>query len=109
MAKWKMGNAGLSASIQYESGQLTGESFWRLEQDEKPFIEQAKREREMKWNNNNSQMRKFATIPEIVAIEIKEKWGIDLHEPNFFKDVDKKAKFFQIVREEYPHLVVHKD
>jgi len=36
---------------------------------------------------------------------IKEKYGIDLHDPTFMHDIDKKAKFKQILTTEYPHLM----
>ena len=108
MAKWKLNQAGLKAGFQYDSGSATGESFWRLEQDEKPFLEQAKREREEGTKANVMGAKKFATIPEIVAIELNSKWGIDIHAPDFLHDDDKKAKFFTIIQTEYPHLVVNK-
>ena len=109
MAKWKLNQSGLQAGFEYDSGAATGESTWKLYQDEKPFLEQAKMERELGSKKNDKNYRKFATIPEIVAIEINQKYGIDLHAPDFFADVDKKAKFFQIIRQDYPHLVVNKD
>ena len=108
MAKWKINQAGLQAGFEYESGQATGESSWRLYQDERPFLEQAKREREAGTKSTHMNHKKFATIPEIVAIEIKEKYGIDLHSLTFMDDVDAKAKFFTIIQQDYPHLVVNK-
>ena len=109
MARWKLNQAGLQGSFEYDAGAKTGESIWRFEQDEKPFLEQAKRDREAGTKDTNSGYRKFATIPEIVAIEINAKYGIDVHDPTFFADIDKKAKFFTIIRTEYPHLVVNND
>ncbi len=49
--------------------------------------------------------RKMATIPDIVAIKIKEEHGIDLHDSTFMHDIDKKAKFKKILMSEYPHLM----
>ena len=109
MAKWNMNYGGLKGGIEYDSGARVGESFFRFEQDEKPFLEQAKRDREKGLLKTENNMRKFATIPEIVAIEIKNKYGVDLHGDGFMHDIDAKAKFFQIVRQDYPHLVVNKD
>lgn len=111
MAKWKFGNqqAGAKATFEYESGSSTGESTWSFEQDERPFLEQAKIDRERGTLDNNSSMRKFATIPEIVAIEIKDKYGVDLHHPDFMQDIDQKAKFFSIIRSDYSYLVVNND
>ena len=107
MAKWRVNQAGLIGEFEYEAGAGKGESTLKYYQDERPFIEQAKRDREATQKENNSKMRKFATIPEIVAIEIKTHYGIDIHAPDFMADVDKKAKFFQIIRQEYPYLVVN--
>ena len=106
MAKWKLNQAGLGAEFLYDGGK--GDSFWRIQQDEKPFLEQAKRDREAQQKENNSKIRKFATIPEIVAIEINEKYGLNLHEERFLMDEDKKARFFAIMQSDYPHLIVNK-
>ena len=109
MAKWKLNNqaTGTKATFQYDSGTMHGDSAWSFEQDEKPFIEQAKRDREASQLENNSGMKKFATIPDLVAMEINYNYGIDLHDPTFMQDDDKKAKFFQIIRQDYPFLVVN--
>ena len=107
MAKWKLNQAGLQAGFEYDSGSATGDSYWKLYQDERPFLEQAKRDREQTQKSNSMGAKKFATIPEIVAIELNTKWGIDIHAPDFLHDDDKKAKFFQIIQTEYPHLVVN--
>ena len=108
MAKWKLNQSGLTGGFEYDSGSATGDSFWKFHQDEKPFLEQAKRDREATQKTNAMGMKKFATIPEIVAIEVNYKYGLDIHDPNFFHDDDKKAKFFTIIQTEYPHLVVNK-
>ena len=107
MAKWKINQAGLKGGFEYDAGQATGESFYQFEQDEKPFLEQAKEDRERGTKKNELGAKKFATIPEIVAIELNVKWGIDIHAPDFLHDDDKKAKFFTIIHQEYPHLVVN--
>ena len=107
MAKWKLNQAGLQAGIEYDSGAAHGDSFWKIYQDEKPFLEQAKRDREEGSKANALGAKKFATIPEIVAIEINNKYGIDIHAPDFLHDDDKKAKFFAIMQSEYSHLVVN--
>ena len=106
MAKWKLNQSGLQAGIEYEGA--AGESTWQLYQDERPFIEQAKRDREAGTKKTHMNHKKFASIPEIVAIELKEKWGIDIHSLTFMDDQDMKAKFFLIIQQEYPHLVVNK-
>jgi len=49
----------------------------------------------------------MATIPDIVAIKIKEDWGIDLHDQTFMQDTDKMAKLKIILKQEYPHLLIN--
>ena len=107
MAKWKINQAGLKSGFEYDSGTFIGESSWRLEQDERPFLQQAKEDREAGTKNNILGAKKFATIPEIVAIEINYKYGIDIHAPDIFHDKDKMKKFKAIIAADYPHLIVN--
>ena len=92
---------GMSMSLQYDDEKTVGQFY----QDEKPFLEQAKIDREMKTKDNALGAKKFATIPDIVAIEILEKYGIDLHAPETMADRDKMKKFKYIIRTEYPYLL----
>ena len=55
--------------------------------------------------DNKLGAKKFATIPDIVAIEINEKYGIDLHDPATGSDKDKMTRFKYIVRTQYPYLL----
>ena len=109
MAKWKNVSSGtggtLKGSIEYEGA--TGESMWQITQDEKPFLDQAKLDREAGTKNTHMGHRKFATIPDIVALEIREKYGIDIHDPLIMHDKDKMKRFKYIVMTEYKHLVVN--
>ena len=106
MARWKVtpgtANNSMTGQIEYD-GTYKGESTWQIYQDEKPFLEQAKLDREREQNADG--YKKFATIPDIVAIDIKEKYGIDIHAPDTMQDKDKMAKFMLIVRQEYPYLL----
>ena len=108
MAKWtvipKTVNNSLVGHIEYDGG-IKGESRWQIYQDEKPFLEQAKQDREATKKNTDNGYKKFATIPDIVAIEIKDKYGIDCHDPTFMHDQDKKARFMTIIRTEFPYLL----
>ena len=75
---------------------------------EKPFLEKAKLEREQNANGLNKKdlgFKKFATVPDIVAIEIKNKWGIDLHDSATMHDKNKMAKFMAIFKQNYSHLM----
>ena len=105
MAKWRVNpgttNNGLKGAIDYTDS----ESRWQIEQDEKPFIDWAKQERET-HTDKHTHMRKFATIPDIVAIDILQKYGLDIHDPEFMHDTDKLAKLKQIIIQDYKYLVV---
>ena len=107
MAKWTVTpgtqHNTMSGKIEYGNG-LGNESRWQIYQDEKPFLEQAKLDREMQKKKDVG-YKKFATIPDIVAIEIKETHGIDIHAPETMRDSDKMAKFMAIIRSDYSHLM----
>ena len=80
---------------------------WSAEQDVTHFKEHVNLEKQKQeyYGITNKGYRKMATIPDIVAIDINEKYGIDLHDPAFMQDIDKKAKFKKILQTEYPHLM----
>ena len=76
MAKWTVkpgANGSMAGRIEYGNG-LGDDSRWQIYQDEKPFLEQAKLDREQVQKRDVG-YKKFATIPDIVAIEIKEKYA----------------------------------
>lgn len=77
---------------------------WKVYQDERPFIEQAKQDREAVKKKDLGYKKAF-TIPDIVAIDILSKYGIDVHSVTFMNDRDQVRKVFQIVKEEYPYLM----
>ena len=111
MARWVDNNTKQLTS----GGTLTGgiayegkESFWQIKQDEQPFLDQAKMDREQTQIQTKMNHKKFATIPDIVAIEIAEKHGIDIHDPTIFADREKMNRFKQIVMRDYAYLVVNK-
>jgi len=110
MARWKNIHGGtggsLKGGIEYEGE--AGESFWQLYQDEKPFIEQAKIDRELGTKATHHNHKKFATIPDIVSIEVMQKYGIDIHNPEHSGDYWTMKRFKQIIMQDYPHLVVNK-
>jgi len=108
MAKWKVGDktnpGSLQGTFEYESGSATGESIWTVQQDEKPFLEQAKADREL-GNKKDVGYKKFATIPDIVAIDILNKYGIDIHNPATMQDKTIMNRFKQIIKSEYAYLL----
>jgi len=106
MAKWtvipKTINNSMASQVQYDKGE---DITWKIYQNEKPYLEQAKMDREATKKKTDKGYKKFATIPDIVAIEISQKYGIDVHDTDFMSDQDKKAKFMTIIKTEYPHLL----
>lgn len=112
MAKWKVApgivSGTMSGTFEYDSGSTGGESSWTIYQDEKPFLEEAKRNREEGTRQTHMNHKKFATIPDIVAIEVMEKHGIDIHDPATIGDPALMRRFKHIIEWEYPYLVVNK-
>ena len=110
MAKWvaksKTGGT-LQGGIEY-TGDRAGESHFQIYQDEKPFIEQAKIDRET-MTRKDIGYRKFATIPDIVAIEVKQKWNIDIHDPIQAGDKPTMDKFKKIIKENYAYLLSYQE
>jgi hypothetical protein len=110
MAKWTVGGkqegqGTLQGTFEYESGKATGESVWKVYQDETPFLEQAKRDRDTFDKSKEKGYRKFATIPDIVAIEILQKYGINIHDPNTINDPSEMNRFKNIIKKEYKYLL----
>ena len=106
MAKSKTGGT-LQGGIEY-TGDRAGESHFQIYQDEKPFIEQAKIEREQ-VKKKDIGYKKFATIPDIVAIEVKQKWNIDIHDPIQAGDTVVMNKFKKIIKENYAYLLSYQE
>lgn len=112
MAKWTVtpGSAGnsMSGKIDYDRHGSVDNTTWQIEQDHKPFVDMIKEEKAAGTKDNVMGARKFATIPDIVAIEVLMKHGIDIHDPAIMKDRAEMTKFKRIIMQEYPHLVVNK-
>lgn len=108
MARWTVtpGTVGntMSSKIDYDDNG----SQWEVYQDEKPFIDAVKEEQAAGNKANVLGAKKFATIPDIVAIEVWEKYGINIHDPNIMGDKVEMNKFKQIIMRDYPYLVVNK-
>jgi len=101
--KHKEVTGGLEGQIEFN--QMGGLSGWEAAQDITPFLEQAKMEKEIGFNKK-THYRKFATIPDVVAIEIATKYGVNIHDPKTNGDKDVMKKFKKIIIEDYPHLLV---
>lgn len=91
-----------SASMSATLDSLTGE--YSVYQDERPFLEQAKREREM-GQRKDVGYKKACTIPDIVAVDLLFKYGIDVHSETFMANSDDVRRVMRIIKTEYPHLM----
>ena len=102
MARWKVRPASggsLSGGIEYDNHGAQ----WKIQQDINPFLEEAKMDRDL--GEGNKHIRKLYSIPEVVAIEIKEKWGIDVFSVGFMYDKEEKARVHAIIQQHYPKLL----
>ena len=77
-----------------------------VNQDVSEYIKYAKDSRDMQAaGGDTSHYRSFAIIPDIVAIDILEKHGINLHHTEFMSNKEDVAKLKRIIKSEYPHLL----
>ena len=78
-----------------------------LEQDISPYRAYAEQQRYLDSLNPRTtrNYRSFAIIPDIVAVDILTKYGIDIHAPEFMSDETAKRRFRHIVMTEYPQLM----
>jgi len=85
----------------------TNEKDFRLDQDVSDYVTYAERMREQDAINPRTtrNFRSFAIIPDIVAIDILTKYGINIHDPTFMHDEPAKKKFKHIIMTEYPNLL----
>jgi len=94
----------------YEAGFITKErdQDFRVEQNVQHYKDYAAQMREKDKYMAGSRattFRPFCIIPDVVAIDIKLKHGIDIHAPEFLNDPETKMKFAQIMRTEFPELL----
>jgi len=88
----------------------TDATHFELEQDITPYKEYAAQSRQAHWDNRMSQnkthWKPFATIPDIVAIEILTKYGLNIHDPEFGHDTAGKKKLVGIIKSDYAYLLL---
>ena len=82
---------------------------WEAKQDITQFKEHAKLEREKQdyYGIRKNGYRKLATIPDIVALEILQKYNLDLHDPAFMQEPKNLKRLKTILMSEYRDLVVN--
>jgi len=86
-----------------------GNSFQtQVSQDISGIIEQVDLDREFQdIHGKSKKYRKIATIPDIVAIEILQKFGLDIHAQDFMHHPANGRKIRQILKSEYPKLLLN--
>jgi hypothetical protein len=83
----------------------TDNNNFKLEQDVQAYKEYAAQQREADSASSGTRTyRSFAIIPDIVAIDILTKYGIDVHSPDFMSDPASMRKLKQIIDSDYPAL-----
>jgi len=83
----------------------TDEKNFQLEQDVNAYKEYAAQQRELdSFAANGRTYRSFAIIPDIVAIDMLTKHGLDVHSPEFMQDPANLRKLKQVIESDYPLL-----
>jgi hypothetical protein len=78
----------------------------QVAQDVSEYLNYAKQSRDLQSARGDaSHYRSFAVIPDIVAIEILTKHGMDLHATEFMSNKKDVAKLKRIIKSEYPNLL----
>jgi len=100
--------------MQYKSQEYNPYSFnvkesdkdFRLEQDIQAYKDFAAESREANdYFGGGKKYRSFAIIPDIVAIDILTKYGIDIHANEFMSNPALIRRVKNIIRTEYPALL----
>jgi hypothetical protein len=83
----------------------TDEKDFRLEQNVQDYKDYAAEQRQLdSLVSNGRTYRSFAIIPDIVAIDMLTKHGLDVHAPEFMSDPTNLRKLKQVIESDYPLL-----
>jgi len=83
----------------------TDEKNFQLSQDVSAYKDYAAKQREVdSVSHAGRSYRSFAVIPDIVAIDILTKYGLDLHAQDFMDNPANLRKLKQIIISDYPLL-----
>ena len=109
MAKWVLGlnskNNAITSTADYSDKDYV--DFTITQHNTDAIMKEVQRDRDiLAAEKKVSSCRKASTVPDIVAIEILQKYGLDLHEPTFMSDKGKMDKLKYVVKTEYPHLLI---
>lgn len=82
------------------------EKKFQVHQDVTEYLNYAKESRDKQaLRGDASHYRSFAIIPDVVALEILTKHGLNLHESEFMSNKEDVAKLKRIIKSEYPNLL----
>lgn len=82
------------------------EKKFEVHQDVTEYLNYAKESRDKQaLRGDASHYRSFAIIPDVVALEILTKHGLNLHESEFMSNKEDVAKLKRIIKSEYPNLL----
>lgn len=82
------------------------EKKFEVHQDVTEYLKYAKESRDNQaLRGDASHYRSFAIIPDVVALEILTKHGLNLHESEFMSNKEDVAKLKRIIKSEYPNLL----
>lgn len=99
--------------MQFKSQDFNPNSFnvklqdkdFQLEQNVSAYREYAKQQRDLdEISYAGRRYRSYAIIPDIVAIDILTKHGLDIHAPDFMHDPTNLRKLKQVIESDYPLL-----
>ena len=83
----------------------TDEDNFQLVQDVSAYKDYAAQQRELdSFAANGRTYRSFAIIPDIVAIDILTKYGLDIHSDTFMHEPTNVRRLKQIIETDYPLL-----
>jgi hypothetical protein len=79
---------------------------FQLEQDVSGYKEYAEQSRQADADvTSNRSYRSSFVMPDIVAVEILTKYGLNIHAPEFMEDPNNYRRLKRIVLADYPHLM----
>jgi hypothetical protein len=83
----------------------TNEKDFQLNQNVEAYKEYAKQQRDLdELAPSARQYRSYAIIPDIVAIDMLTKHGLDIHAPDFMHHPANLVKLKRLIDTEYPAL-----
>jgi len=78
----------------------------RVAQDVEEHLKWAKQQREIsKAGRKDTGFKPFCNVPDSVALDIMDKYRINIHDPHI--QPAEKKRFKQIIKSEYPHLMYY--